>query len=59
MSEGGGAGARRGEQSDPGHREGWTIKLPTSKGAPHPTPHRVRDPKNKDLSALQAEEIAG
>ena len=34
MSEGGGAGARRGEQSDPGHREGWTLKLPHPRGPP-------------------------
>lgn len=27
--------------------------------APHPAPRRVRDPKNKGLSALQVEEITG
>lgn len=36
---GGGAGARRGgEQSDPGPREGWTVKLLPSSWAPPPLP---------------------
>lgn len=52
-------GTEKGGQLNCSHPMGSTRPLHPPHPHPHPASHHLRDPKNKDLSALQVEEITG